>query len=68
MTVLFTVVYGIKKKIETNSENISKNRESIKKKMFGALLGKDPIDVVKNRLARGKITVEEYNQLTKALE
>ncbi len=36
--------------------------------MFGALLGKDPIDVVKNRLARGKITVEEYNQLTKALE
>ena len=29
---------------------------------------RDPIDVVKNRLARGKITVEEYNQLTKALE
>ncbi len=36
--------------------------------MFGALLGKDPIDVVKNRLANGEITIEEYNQLKKTLQ
>ncbi len=68
LAVLFTAVYGIKQRVDTNSENISNNRESIKKKMFGALLGKDPIDVIKNRLARGEITVEEYDHLKKALQ
>jgi len=68
LAVLFTAVYGIKQRVDTNSENISQNRESIKKKMFGSLFGKDPIDVVKNRLANGEITVEEYDNLKKALE
>ncbi len=68
LAVLFTAVYGIKQRVDSNSENISQNRESIKKKMFGALLGKDPIDVIKNRLARGEITVEEYDHLKKALQ
>ena len=68
LAVLFTAVYGIKQRVDTNSENISQNKESIKKKMFGSLFGKDPIDVVKNRLANGEITVEEYDNLKKALE
>jgi len=68
LAVLFTAVYGIKRKVDTNSENISQNRESIKKKMFGSLFGKDPIDVVRNRLANGEITIEEYNQLKKTLQ
>jgi len=68
LAVLFTAVYGIKQRVDTNSENISQNRESIKKKMFGVLLGKDPIDVIKNRLARGEITMEEYDHLKKALQ
>jgi len=36
--------------------------------MFVSLFGKDPIDMIKNRLANGKITVEEYNTLKKALQ
>ena len=68
LAVLFTAVYGIKQRVDTNSENISQNSESIKKKMFGVLLGKDPIDVIKNRLARGEITMEEYDHLKKALQ
>jgi hypothetical protein len=68
LAVLFIAVYGIKKRVDTNLENISQNRESIKKKMFGSLFGRDPIDVVKNRLANGEITIVEYNQLKKALE
>jgi len=68
LAVLFTAVYGIKQRVDSNSENISQNRESIKKKMFGALLGKDPIVVIKNRLARGEITVEEFDHLKIALQ
>jgi len=68
LAVLFTAVYGIKQRVDSNSENISQNRESIKKKMFGSLFGKDPIDVVKNRLANSEITIEEYICLKKALE
>lgn len=68
LAVLFTAVYGIKQRVDSNSENISENKESIKKRMFGSLLGEDPIDVVKNRLANGNITVEEYDNLKKALE
>jgi len=68
LAVLFTAVYGIKQRVDSNSENISQNRESIKKKMFGALLGKDPIDVIKNRLAHGEINVVEYDHLKKVLQ
>ena len=68
LAILFTAVYGIKQRVDSNSENISRNRESIKKKMFGSLFGKDPIDVVKNRLAKGEITIEVYNSLKKALQ
>ncbi|MCH8833062.1 MAG: hypothetical protein IIA81_02080 [Thaumarchaeota archaeon] len=68
LAILFTAVYGIKQRVDSNSENISQNRESIKKKMFGSLFGKHPIDVVKNRLANGEITIEEYDSLKKALQ
>jgi len=68
LAVLFTAVYGIKQRVDTNSENISQNKESIKKKVFGSLFSKDPIDVVKNRLANGEITVEEFDNLKKALQ
>jgi len=68
LAVLFIAVYGIKNRVDTNSENISQNRESIKKKVFGSLFGKDPIDMIKNKLVNGEITIEEYNSLKKALE
>ena len=54
--------------MDTNSENLSQNRESIKKKVFGSLFGKDPIDMIKNKLVNSEITIEEYNSLKKALE
>ena len=68
LAILFSAIYGIKKKVDTNSENISKNRESIKKKMFGALHWNNPEDVIKNRLAHGEISVEEYSTLKRALQ
>ena len=36
--------------------------------MMGALHWNNPEDVIKNRLAQGKITVKEYSALKKVLE
>ena len=68
LAILFGAIYGIKRKVDTNSVNISKNRESMKKKMFAALHWNSPEGVIKNRLAHGEITVKEYSDLKKALE
>lgn len=68
LAILFGAIYGIKIKVDANSENISKNHESIKKKMLGALHWNNPEDLIKNRLARGEISVKEYSALKKALQ
>jgi len=68
LVVLFGAIYGIKRKADTNFENISRNRESMKKKMSGALHWNNPEDVIKNRLAHGEITVKEYSTLKRVLE
>jgi len=68
LAILFGTIYGIKRSVDTNSENVSKNRESMKKKMFGALHWNNPEDVIKNRLAYGEITVKEYSAMKRVLE
>ncbi len=68
LAILFVAIYGIKRKVDTNYENTSKNRESIKKKMMGAIHWNNPEDVIKNRLAHGEITIIEYSALKKVLE
>ena len=68
VAVLFGATYGIKRKVDANYKNISENRTSIRKKMFGSILGRSPEDIIKNRLAYGEITVTEYNNLRNALE
>ena len=68
LAILFGAIYGIKRKVDRNYENTSKNRESIKKKIMGALHWNNPEDVIKNRLAYGEITVKEYSALKKVLE
>ncbi len=68
LAILFGAIYGTKRKVDTNYENTSKNRKSIKKKIMGALHWNNPEDVIKNRLAHGEITVKEYSALKKVLE
>jgi len=68
LAILFSAIYGIKTKVDTNYKNTSKNRESIKKKIFGALHWNNPEEVIKNRLAHGEITIIEYSALKKVLE
>ncbi len=66
VAILFGTTYGIKRIVDTNSKNISQNRASIRK-MFGSLLGNSPMDVIKNRLAHGEISINQYTRLKKAL-
>lgn len=66
VAILFGATYGIKRIVDINSKNISQNRASIKK-MFGSLLGYSPMDVIKNRLAHGEISINQYTRLKKAL-
>ncbi len=68
LAILFCAIYGIKRKVDTNSENVSKNRKSIKKKLFAALHWNSPEDVIKNRLVHGEISVKEYSALKRVLE
>jgi len=68
LAILFGAIYGIKTKVDSNSVNISKNCESIKKKVFATLHWNNPEDVIKNRLAHGEISVKEYSTLKRALQ
>lgn len=80
--VLFGAVYGVKrkvdnnseqitetsKKVNNNSEQISQNKFWLKKKIMNLKPGNEPIQVIKDRLAKGEITVDEYYKLLRALK
>jgi len=84
--ILFGAVYGVKrrvdsnteqiaenktkieKKVSNNSEQISQNRFWLKKKLMSLKLGDEPVNVIKERLAKGEITVDEYYKLLRALK
>ncbi len=84
--ILFGAVYGVKrkvdsnteqivknksilqKKVESNTEQISQNSFWLKKKLINLKQNDDPVKVIKDRLAKGEITVNEYYKLLKALK
>ena len=68
LAVLFGAVYGIKRKVDNNTEQISENRKTIKKKLLGNILHHDPLDVIKDRLAKGEMSVDEYDKVKNALK
>jgi len=68
LAVLFGAVYGIKLKVDNNTERISNNRETIKKKLLGNILHHDPLDMIRDRLAKGEIGVDEYTKVKNALK
>lgn len=66
--ILFAAVYGIKRKVDNNSFQISQNRATIKKKLLNGILNRDPVDVIRDRLAKGEITLDEFNRLMHTLK
>lgn len=65
--ILFGAVYGIKRKVDDNSNLISINRETIRKKLIQPIIGSNPKDILQTRLAKGEITLEEYEKIKSKL-
>ena len=61
--ILFGAVYGIKRKVDDNSNQISLNRETIRKRFIQPIIGSNPKEILQIRLAKGEITLEEYEKL-----
>ena len=61
--ILFGAVYGIKRQVDSNSKQISFNRYTIRKRILDPILGSTPKEIIQTRLAKGEITVEEYEKL-----
>ena len=58
----------LEKKVSNNSEQISQNRFWLKKKLMSLKSGEEPVTVIKERLAKGEISVDEYYKLLRALK
>ena len=58
----------LEKKVGNNSEQISQNRFWLKKKLMSLKPSDEPVSTIKERLAKGEITVDEYYKLLRALK
>ena len=58
----------LEKKVNNNSEQISQHRFWLKKKLMHLKSNDEPVTVIKERLAKGEITVDEYYKLLRALK
>ena len=61
--ILFGAVYGVKRQVDSNSKQISLNKYTIRKKILNPILGLNPKEILQTRLAKGEITLEEYDKL-----
>ena len=61
--ILFGAVYGVKRQVDSNSRQISLNKYTIRKKILNPILGLNPKEILQTRLAKGEITLEEYEKL-----
>jgi len=86
LVILFGAVYGVKRKVDSNSQEIIKNKNNIQKqvnknsdqisqnrfwlknKLMNFKKRHTPIEVIKDRLAKGEISVDQYYQLVGVLE
>ncbi|WP_238523207.1 hypothetical protein [Nitrosopumilus maritimus] len=66
--ILFGAVYGIKRKVNDNTRQISINKETIKNKIIKPITRTNPLDVLQMRLVKGEISLEEFEILEKKLQ
>ncbi len=67
LAILFGAVYGIKRQVDDNSRQISINRETLRKKFIQPILGSNPKEILQTRLAKGEITLAEYEKIREKL-
>lgn len=65
--ILLGAVYGIKIKVDNNSKQISINKDTIRRKLVHSIIGSNPKEIIQIRLAKGEITLEEYEKLKSKL-
>jgi hypothetical protein len=65
--ILFGAVYGVKRKVDNNSRQISINKDIIRKRIIRPIIGSNPKEIIQTRLAKGEITLEEYEKLKQEL-
>ena len=68
LVTLFGAVYGIKRKVDDNSKQISINKNTIKKKIIHPFMSLTLKTILQTRLAKGEITLEEYERLKLKLD
>ena len=68
LAILFGAVYGIKKKVDVNSKHISLNKDIIRRKILSPIINSNPIGIIQTRLAKGEISIEEYEKLKQKLD
>jgi len=61
--ILFGAVYGVKRQVDNNSKQLSLNKNTIRKRILNPLLGSSSKEIIQTRLAKGEITLEEYEKL-----
>lgn len=66
--ILFGAVYGVKRKADDNSRQISINRDTIRKKLILPIIGSKPKEILQMRLVKGEITLEEFDKLKSKLD
>jgi hypothetical protein len=65
--ILFGAVYGVKRQVDNNSRQISINKDIIRKKIIHSIRGTNPKEIIQTRLAKGEITLDEYEKLKEKL-
>lgn len=66
--ILFGAVYGVKRKVNDNTRQISINKETIKNKFIKPITRTNPLEILQMRLVKGEISLEEFEMLEKKLQ
>ena len=61
--ILFGTVYWVKRNVDNNSRQISINRDTIRRRIIQPIIGSNPKEILQTRLAKGDITLEEYEKI-----
>jgi uncharacterized membrane protein len=51
-----------------NNSTFSLNRDTIRRKIFSPIIDSNPMGIIQARLAKGEITIREYEKLKQKLE
>ncbi|MDH3277567.1 MAG: SHOCT domain-containing protein [Nitrosopumilus sp.] len=68
IAVLFGAVYGIKRKVDNNANHVTLNKDPIQKKLTSQEIYSNPLTILKARLEKGEIVIEEYEALKQEIE